>query len=70
MAEDQRSPLARSLSIASVALRGMSVTIDGRCLTQALTGTQLVTLGVLAALDAHTSLPLRVLVPGSRRCGG
>jgi GT2 family glycosyltransferase len=63
VAEAQRSPLARSLSISSIALRGMSIMIDGRCLTQSLTGTQLVTLGVLHALDAHTSLPLRVLLP-------
>jgi GT2 family glycosyltransferase len=63
VAEDERSPLARSVSIASIALRGMSVAIDGRCLTHALTGTQLVTLGLIAALDRHTSLPLRVLVP-------
>ena len=63
VAEDERSPLARSLSISSIALRRMSVTIDGRCLTQSLTGTQLVTLGLLAALDRHTSLPLRLLVP-------
>jgi GT2 family glycosyltransferase/glycosyltransferase involved in cell wall biosynthesis len=63
VADDERSPLARSLLISSVALRGMSVTIDGSCLTNSLTGTQLVTLGLLAALDRHTRLPLRVLVP-------
>jgi glycosyltransferase involved in cell wall biosynthesis/GT2 family glycosyltransferase len=63
VAEDQRSPLARSISVTSIALRGMSVMIDGRCLTQAVTGTQLVTLGLLAALDVHTNVPLRVLVP-------
>lgn len=61
--EEARSPLARSLSAASIALRGTTVAIDGRCLTQAFTGTQLVTLGVIAALHALTRLHLRVLVP-------
>ena len=49
--EDPRSPLAQSLLTAAAALRGIMVAIDGRCLTQAFTGTQLVTLGVIAALD-------------------
>jgi GT2 family glycosyltransferase/glycosyltransferase involved in cell wall biosynthesis len=63
VSEQASSPLARSLSAASTALRGTSVAIDGRCLTQAFTGTQLVTLGVIAALHAHTRFHLRVLVP-------
>jgi glycosyltransferase involved in cell wall biosynthesis len=61
--EEVRTPLARSLSAASIALRGTTVALDGRCLTQAFTGTQLVTLGVIAALHEYTSLHLRVLVP-------
>jgi GT2 family glycosyltransferase len=61
--EEARSPLARSLSVASTALRGTTVAIDGRCLTQAFTGTQLVTLGVIAGLQVHTKLNVRVLVP-------
>jgi GT2 family glycosyltransferase len=61
--EEARSPLARSLSVASIALRGTTVAIDGRCLTEALTGTQLATLGVIAALCDHTKLHVRVLVP-------
>jgi len=60
---DRHSSLARSLSVASSAVRGMSVTIDGRCLTQSLTGTQLVTVGVVAGLDNYTDMTLRVLVP-------
>lgn len=60
---DRHSPLARSLSVASGAVRGISVTVDGRCLTKSLTGTQLVTVGVLAALDNYTDVQLRLLVP-------
>jgi GT2 family glycosyltransferase len=63
VSEEGRTPLARSLAAASVALRGASVAIDGRSLTQAFTGTQLVTLGVIAALHAFTRFHLRVLVP-------
>jgi GT2 family glycosyltransferase len=64
MAElDDDSPLARALSTASRAFEGTSVTIDGRCLTHSWTGTQLVTLGVIDALDKHTSFRVRVLVP-------
>jgi GT2 family glycosyltransferase len=62
-AEEDRSPLARSLSAATSALRGTIVAIDGRCLTHAFTGTQLVTLGVIAALHRYTKLHVRVLVP-------
>lgn len=57
------SPLARALSIAAYALRSVTVTIDGRCLGPTVTGTQLVTLGVIGALDSHTDLYLRVLIP-------
>ncbi len=56
-------PLARSLSVAASALRTLTVTIDGRCLGPVVTGTQLVTLGVVGALDTYTDLQLRVLIP-------
>ncbi len=55
--------LARALSVAASALRPLTVTIDGRCLGPVVTGTQLVTLGVVGALDTYTELALRVLVP-------
>jgi hypothetical protein len=60
---DDDSPLARSLYTAVRAVRGMSVSIDGRCLTHSWTGTQLVTLSVIDAVDTHTDVHLRVLVP-------
>lgn len=63
VSEDPDSPLAQSLSIATSALRGPSVAIDGRCLGPTVTGTQLVTLGVIAALDTYSDVRLRVLVP-------
>lgn len=61
--DDPFSPLARSVARASAAARGPSITIDGRCLTHFMTGTALATIELLAALDAHTDLRLRVLVP-------
>ena len=63
VARDTTTPLAHALTVARSAIQGMSATIDGRCLGQSLTGTQLVTLGTIAALDAHTNVHLRVLVP-------
>ncbi len=63
VAEDRLSPLAQSLSIAAIALRGLRVAIDGSCLGPGVTGTQLVALGVVGALDAHTNVQVQVLVP-------
>ncbi len=63
VARDQHSQLARSLSLAASAVRGMSVTIDGRILTHSWTGAQLVALRVIAAVDEYASVRLRVLVP-------
>jgi GT2 family glycosyltransferase len=63
VANDEVGPLPRALAPARRALRGMSVTIDGRCLTQFITGTQVHTLEVIAALDALGWIPLRVVVP-------
>ena len=62
VAHSDGSPLARSLAVAAAAIRGTSVTIDGRTWT-GWTGSQLVTLRAIAALDEHTALRLRVLVP-------
>lgn len=60
---DDDSPLARTLYTAVRAVEGMSVSIDGRCLTHSWTGTQLVTLAGIDALDTHADVRLRVLVP-------
>jgi len=60
---DPSSRLARSVANAARAMRGPSVTIDGRCLTPFMTGTALATLELISALDAHTDLAVRVLLP-------
>lgn len=65
VSEGREGPLARAMLVAAEALRGITVTIDGRCLGPTVTGTQLVTLGVIGALDRHTDLRLRVLAPDS-----
>lgn len=59
------SPLGAALLRASVTLRGLSVTIDARCLSDIVTGTQVHALQVIRALDAHPSVRLRVLLPNS-----
>ena len=60
---DEHLRLASALGRASIAIRGMSVTIDGRCLTAETSGTAVATLELIAGLDAHTDVRLRVLVP-------
>jgi GT2 family glycosyltransferase len=60
---DPYSRLARSIADVNSALSGPSVTIDGRCLTGFMTGTALATLELVVALDLHTGLRVRVLVP-------
>jgi glycosyltransferase involved in cell wall biosynthesis len=62
-AKDGQSALARSLSTASRALRGLRVTIDGRALGPALTGTQVHTLELVAALARTGEARVRVLIP-------
>jgi GT2 family glycosyltransferase/glycosyltransferase involved in cell wall biosynthesis len=57
------SPFARAISAAERSLRGLTVSIDGRCLTPILTGTQLHTLEVIAALSRNGGVRLRVAVP-------
>jgi len=56
-------PLARSLSAARLALGELSVTIDGASLGPHLTGTQLHTLELVAALVRHGEARVRVRVP-------
>jgi hypothetical protein len=63
VAADEHLRLASALGRASVAIRGMSVTIDGRCLTAETSGTAVATLELVAGLDAHTDLRVRVVVP-------
>jgi glycosyltransferase involved in cell wall biosynthesis/GT2 family glycosyltransferase len=57
------TPLARSLAAGRRALRGMAVTIDGRVLTQFMTGTQLHVLEIIVALHEAEPVPIRVIVP-------
>ncbi len=60
---DPYSRLARAVATARSAMQGPSVTIDGRSLTRFMTGTALATLELIGALDIHTDLQIRVLVP-------
>ncbi len=55
--------LARALGIASRALVGISITIDGACLGGAFTGTQMVVLEVIRVLSRQGVGRLRVAVP-------
>jgi glycosyltransferase involved in cell wall biosynthesis len=59
--------LSRAIGIASRALLGMTVTIDGSCLGGSITGTQIVVLEVIQALARSGAVQLRVAIP--RRCG-
>jgi glycosyltransferase involved in cell wall biosynthesis len=57
------TPFARAIGAAQRALTGLTVSIDGRCLTPILTGTQLHTLEVIAGLSRQGGPRLRVAVP-------
>jgi GT2 family glycosyltransferase/glycosyltransferase involved in cell wall biosynthesis len=57
------SPFARSLSAGQRSLRGLRVSVDGRCLTPIVTGTQVHTLEVIAALSRSGGVRVRVAVP-------
>jgi GT2 family glycosyltransferase len=59
----QRSPLAAALLRASRVLRGWSVTIDARCLSDIVTGTQVHVLQVIRSLATVEGMSLRVLIP-------
>jgi len=56
-------PLSRSIGNARRALCGLSVTIDARCLTEFVTGTQLHTLELISALEEPAGIRVRVIVP-------
>jgi GT2 family glycosyltransferase len=60
-------PLSRSLAIAAISVRPLSVTIDGRFLGQAVTGTQVQALELIHALWRTRRADLRVVIP--RRVG-
>jgi glycosyltransferase involved in cell wall biosynthesis len=61
--EDRFSALARALSVASRALTGLSVTVDGRCLTPGLDGTRIHALELIGALVRSGGARVRVVVP-------
>jgi GT2 family glycosyltransferase/glycosyltransferase involved in cell wall biosynthesis len=55
--------LPRALAAARRAIKGLTVTIDGRCLGPFMTGTQVHTLQLIKALDATDQVGLQVIVP-------
>ena len=60
---DEVGPLTRSLGLARQALLGLTVTIDGSCLHQFITGTQIHTLELIHALWRTRRARVRVIVP-------
>lgn len=62
-ADDDTSPFARAYGMAERSLRRLTVSIDGRCLTPIVTGTQVHTLEVVAALSRQGEARVRVVVP-------
>jgi GT2 family glycosyltransferase/glycosyltransferase involved in cell wall biosynthesis len=63
VAGDETGSLARALGVGRRIFNGLSVTIDGRCLTRFIAGTQVHTLELIAALNELESLEVRVVVP-------
>ncbi len=62
-ADSSISPLARSIIAASIALNGISLTIDGSCLSTFVSGTSIYTLELISALSKISGVRLRVFVP-------
>ncbi len=62
-ASSETIPLARSLAAGRLALGRLSVTIDGSSLGPHITGTQVLTLELIAALARHGEVKLRVRIP-------
>ncbi len=60
---DERSSLRRAVNWAQIALRGLSVTIDGRALTPTAGGTQTYIIELIMALAHEREVAVRVLVP-------
>ncbi len=63
VASEERSPLERALLIAKTCIVQPSVLIDARCLSGAMTGTQIHALELIHALHETNSVDLRVLAP-------
>lgn len=63
LANDSRGSLHRARLRAQTALRKISVTIDGRALTETSGGTQSYVIGLILALMRESEVALRVLVP-------
>ena len=63
IADDEHGRLRRAMDIACIALRPLSVTIDGRSLTSTVGGTQTYILQLITALAQNGGVSLRVLVP-------
>ncbi len=63
VANDRSNRLSSSLAAATKAIAGLTVTVDGRILTRYMTGSQLQTLELIAALAGRTDVQVRVLVP-------
>jgi glycosyltransferase involved in cell wall biosynthesis len=61
--EDERGRLHRAIAVGRIALRRLSVTIDGRALVSAVGGTQTYILDLVLALSREPRLAVRVLVP-------
>jgi glycosyltransferase involved in cell wall biosynthesis/GT2 family glycosyltransferase len=60
---DTSGPLPRALALGRVAMRGLRVTVDARCLGPHITGTQVHTLELIAALARTDRVRLRAVVP-------
>ena len=63
VSRDEQGPLRRAMSCARAAVRGLSVTIDGRALTATTGGTQTYIIGLIQALARAGEAKVRVLVP-------
>jgi hypothetical protein len=61
--DDERGRLHRAVAVGRIALRRLSVTIDGRALVPAVGGTQTYILDLILALARQPRIALRVLVP-------
>jgi GT2 family glycosyltransferase/glycosyltransferase involved in cell wall biosynthesis len=61
--ESPVGPLPRALGSARRAIRGLTATIDARCLGPIITGTQIHTLEIIRALDHTGRVRIRVIVP-------
>jgi glycosyltransferase involved in cell wall biosynthesis len=63
LANDEHGSLHRAIRVARTALRGLSVTIDGRAMTSAFGGTQTYIIELILALARERNVEVRVLVP-------